>query len=45
MKWFPFIKTYYDKGLYTNESIATFVEANYITEDEYSEITGEDYEA
>ena len=40
---FKIIKRYYDKGFYVKEDVKVFVKANQITEEEYQEITGEDY--
>lgn len=45
MNWFEKIKRYYDKGLYTNEQVKVFVVGGKITEEQYKEITGEDYNA
>lgn len=42
-KWFKSIKNYYDKRLYNNDEMKTFVIAKYITDIEYKEITGIDY--
>lgn len=44
MRWFEFIKDFYDKGYYTNEEVATFVVSGKITAAEYQDITGEEYE-
>ena len=38
------VKRYYDKGIYDNENVATFVRAGQLTPEEYEEITGEVYE-
>lgn len=43
MNWFEKIKRYYDKGIYINDEVKVFVKGNKITEDQYQEITGEDY--
>lgn len=40
---FPFIKKYYQMNLYTDADIAVFVKSSDITQDQYKEITGEDY--
>lgn len=40
---FKIIKRYYDKGIYTNENVATFVRAGKITVEQYEEITGDLY--
>lgn len=37
------IKKYYDKGIYSAEDVAEFVEAGLILPSEYTEITGEPY--
>lgn len=41
---FNSIKRYYDMGKYTNEQVKIFVMANWITAEQYKEITGENYE-
>lgn len=41
---FNSIKRYYDMGKYINEQLKIFVMANWITEEQYKEITGENYE-
>lgn len=43
MNWFEKIKRYYNKGIYTNEEVKVFVKGNKITEEQYKEITGEEY--
>lgn len=43
MNWFEKIKRYYDKGMYTNDGVKVFVKGNKITEEQYKEITGEEY--
>ena len=45
MNWFEIINRYYVKGLYTNEQIKVFVQANKITESEYKKITSKTYSA
>lgn len=40
---FKIVKRYYDKGIYTKDDVKKFVQAGKITEDEYKEIVGEDY--
>ncbi|WP_343101926.1 XkdX family protein [Romboutsia sp. MSSM.1001216sp_RTP31141st1_G3_RTP31141_220114] len=45
MDWFEKINRYYGKGKYTKEEVKVFVISGKITEDEYKEITGEDYKA
>lgn len=37
------IKDYFNKGFWTKEMVKAAVEMNKITEEEYKEITGEDY--
>lgn len=34
------VKRYYDMGKYTNEQMKVFVQAKWITEEQYLEITG-----
>lgn len=41
--WFKSVKEYYNMGLYTKENVAVFVKARFINENEYKQITGEDY--
>ena len=43
MNWFEKINRYYENRLYTNEQVKVFVQAGKITEDQYKEITSEDY--
>lgn len=43
MDWFEKIKRYYDNGRYTKKEVKKFVELNKITEEQYKEITCEDY--
>ena len=40
---FTIVKRYFDKGIYTTESVGSFVRAGRLTEEQYKEITGEDY--
>ena len=40
---FTSVKRYFDKGIYTAENVRTFVRAGRLTEEQYKEITGEDY--
>ena len=40
---FNSVKKYYGKGLYDDDDVKVFVVAGYITEAEYKEITGVDY--
>lgn len=37
------VKKYYDKGLWTIEMVRNAVVKEWITEEEFKEITGEDY--
>lgn len=37
------IKYYYDRGFYTKDNVKIFVVAEWITEEEYKQITGDDY--
>ena len=39
---FPTLKRLYDLGLFDNNKIAESVKANWITKEQYKEITGED---
>lgn len=41
---FDIVKTHYDNGQWDNDKVADAVEKNWITADEYEEITGEKYE-
>lgn len=41
---FELVKSYYDKGLWTEERVRNAV-GKWITAEEYTEITGEPYEA
>lgn len=38
------VKRYYDMGKYTLDQMKVFVKAKWITETQYKEITGVDYE-
>lgn len=38
------VKNYYDKGLWTIEMVRNAVVKGWITEEEFTEITGENYE-
>ena len=42
---FKVVKRYYDKGYYTKDDVKKFVVAGKLTEEEYKEITGDDYVA
>lgn len=41
---FEKIKKWYNMGIYTKEQVKNFVKKGKITEEQYKEITGEDYE-
>lgn len=41
-KKYYLIKTYYDKGLWNKEMVRNAVTKNWITEEEYTEIVGND---
>lgn len=43
MDWEEKINRYYEKKIYTNEDVKIFVQGNKITEEQYKEITGENY--
>lgn len=38
------VKRYYDKGIYDDKNVATFVRAGKLTPEEYEDITGKAYE-
>lgn len=40
---FKIVKRYFDKGLYSVEDVKKFVLAGKITDEEFTEITGEEY--
>lgn len=40
---FKIVKRYYDRNIYSKEDVAKFVKAGKLTEEEYGQITGEDY--
>ena len=40
---YKIIKRYHDRGIYTKENVAVFVESGKITAEQYKEITGEEY--
>lgn len=42
---FEKVKKFYDMGLYSKAQVAQFVKKGRLTEEEYEEITGEDYPA
>ncbi|WP_084028869.1 XkdX family protein [Bacillus sp. J33] len=37
------VKYYYDRGFYTNDNVKVFVRAEWITPEQYQEITNEPY--
>lgn len=43
MDWFEKIKRYFNNGRYTKDEVKKFVQFKKITEEQYKEITGEDY--
>lgn len=43
MNWFEKVKRYYDMGKYTIEQMKVFVQTNKISEQEFTEITQQDY--
>ena len=45
MSKFELVKTYYDKGLWNIARVKNAVVKNWITKEQYKEITGEDYQA
>ena len=40
---YDIVRDYYNKGIYTDTNVATFVRAGKITEAEYEQITGQPY--
>lgn len=36
------VKRFYERGIYSKEDVATFVQAGKLTPEEYKEITGEE---
>lgn len=42
--WFNTINGYYQEGLYNEANLRTFVEAKMITTEEFTKITGKEYE-
>lgn len=44
MTWKDIFKRYYDRGYFTAEDVALGVVTNKITEEEFKEITGKDYD-
>ena len=43
MNWFEKVKRYYGWGCYTNADVWDFVSYKKITEEQYKEITGQEY--
>lgn len=43
MDWFTIVKRYYDWNCYKNEDVKLFVMNGKINEDQYKQITGEEY--
>lgn len=43
MNWFEKVKRYYDMGKYTVEEVKVFVVTGKITEEEFTQITGQEY--
>lgn len=41
---FEIVRDYYNKGIYTDDNVATFVRAGKITAEQYEQITGQPYE-
>jgi len=41
---YELVKSYYDKGLWSEARVRMAVEKGWITEEEFTEITGEPYE-
>lgn len=41
--WFRSVKKYYEMGFYSNDDVKVFVQAEFITEEQYKKITGEEY--
>ena len=40
---FEIVRDYYNKKIYTDANVATFVKAGKITEEQYEQITGQPY--
>lgn len=40
---FEIVKDYYNKGIYNESNVATFVRAGKITAEQYEQITGQPY--
>ena len=45
MSKFELVKSYYNKGLWNITRVKNAVVKNWITKEQYKEITGEDYQA
>jgi len=43
MDWYTIVKRHFDAGRYTNNDVKVFVQAGKITQEQYKQITGEDY--
>lgn len=41
---FEIVRDYYNKGIYTDDNVATFVRAGKITAEQYEQIIGQPYE-
>jgi len=41
---YDIVKDYYNKGIYTDANVATFVKAGKITAEQYEQIIGQPYE-
>ena len=41
---YDIVKYYYNKGIYTDANVATFVKAGKITAEQYEQIIGQPYE-
>ena len=41
---FEIVRDYYNKGIYTDANVATFVKAGKITAEQYEQIIGQPYE-
>ena len=41
--YYSIVKKFYEMGIYTSEDVKIFVLARDITEEQYKEITGEEY--
>ena len=41
---YDIVKDYYNKGIYTDANVATFVKAGKTTAEQYEQITGQPYE-